>query len=172
PAMAVKPRQSVPALDLPLTGGGRYKLGAVPPERFTLLVIYRGLHCPVCSRYMAAFHGMLDDFAERGVEVVAVSADPEDRAIKAKQDWGLANMKVAYGFGIDAARAWGLYISQAIKDTEPATFTEPGLFLITSDGKLQMAVLNSMPHLRPAPEEVLKTVDFIIDRTYLARGEA
>jgi peroxiredoxin len=170
--MAVKPRQSVPALDLPLAGGGRYKLGETPPERFTLLVVYRGLHCPVCSRYMAAFHGLLGDFAKRGVDVVAVSADLEDRATRAKQDWGLADMKVAYGFGIDAAREWGLYISQAIKDKEPAHFTEPGLFLIARDGTLQMAVLNSMPHLRPAPEEVLKTIDFIIERTYPARGEA
>ena len=38
------PRESVPALDLPLVGGRHHVLGAKPAARFDLVVFYRGLH--------------------------------------------------------------------------------------------------------------------------------
>lgn len=170
--MSVKPRQSVPDLDLPLAGGGRYRLGENPPESFTVLVVYRGLHCPICKKYLSAFHDRLSDFGDAGAEVVAVSTDSAERAEKAKEEWGIGQLTVAHSLPVADAREWGLYISNAIKDGEPDAFTEPGLFLITPNGKLQMAVINSMPHLRPAPEDVLKTIAFIKERDYPARGEA
>jgi hypothetical protein len=42
----------VPALDVPLVGGGRFVLGATPGERFDLIVFYRRLHCPICAKYL------------------------------------------------------------------------------------------------------------------------
>ena len=50
--LALLPRQPVPALDVPLVTGGRFILGASPGERFDLLVFYRGLHCPICAKYL------------------------------------------------------------------------------------------------------------------------
>ena len=46
------PRQPVPSLDLPLVGGGTWSLAEQKPENFTMVVFYRGYHCPICSRYL------------------------------------------------------------------------------------------------------------------------
>lgn len=170
--MAVKPRETVPDLDLPLAGGGRYRLGQKPPEKFTALIFYRGLHCPVCKRYLTAFNGLADDYAKRGVDLVAISVNDKARAEESKRDWGLDRIAVAHDFPVDEASRWGLYVSNAIREAEPPRFNEPGLFLVTPENKLQFAVIATTPQLRPAPEDVLRTVDFIMERNYPARGEA
>jgi peroxiredoxin len=41
------PRQKVPALSVPLVGGGTWSLADQSPENFTMVVFYRGLHCPI-----------------------------------------------------------------------------------------------------------------------------
>ena len=48
----LKPRQTVPALEVS-TLQGPWSLGDQAPENFTMLVFYRGLHCPICSKYLA-----------------------------------------------------------------------------------------------------------------------
>lgn len=47
------PRQPVPALEVPTVGGGTWRLADQHPESFTMVVFYRGLHCPICSRISA-----------------------------------------------------------------------------------------------------------------------
>ncbi|MGE0565290.1 MAG: hypothetical protein AB7O50_12315 [Pseudolabrys sp.] len=42
------PRQPVPPLVVPLAGGGKFELSAEMPLHFTMVVFYRGLHCPSC----------------------------------------------------------------------------------------------------------------------------
>jgi hypothetical protein len=70
------------------------------------------------------------------------------------------------------ARDWSLNISTAISDKETPVFTEPGLFSVDSDGALVLAVLNSEPHMRPDPDELLSVVDRLIERGRPPRGEA
>ena len=43
------PRQLVPQLNVDLAGGGSFHLKGERPANFTLLVFYRGLHCPICK---------------------------------------------------------------------------------------------------------------------------
>lgn len=49
---ALLPRRPVPALRVPLVAGGLYVLGATPGAQFDLVVVYRGLHCPLCAKYL------------------------------------------------------------------------------------------------------------------------
>ena len=56
------PGQSVPDLDLELTIGARFQLSKQSPENFTMLVFYRGKHCPICKRYLEELGGKLDKF--------------------------------------------------------------------------------------------------------------
>lgn len=42
------PRKPVPPLSVPLVGGGHFDLASEGPKNFTMVVFYRGLHCPVC----------------------------------------------------------------------------------------------------------------------------
>lgn len=170
--MSLKPRTKVPALDLPTVGGGRFDLGAKQPQTFTMLVFYRGLHCPICKGYIGDLDRKLEKFRERGVDAVAISADTRERAEQTKRDWGIERLPIAYDLGIDQARDWGLYISSSIKEEEPSLFSEPGLFLIRPDGTLYCASIQTMPFARPSFADVLQAVSFVTEKDYPARGEA
>jgi peroxiredoxin len=170
------PRQPVPSLELPEVGGGTWRLSDQTPENFTLIVFYRGLHCPICSRYLGDLNAKAGDFAGKGVSIVVASSDTEERAAAAKSEWGLDNLTLAYGLDLDMARQWGLYISAGVGKTstgheEPALFSEPGLFLVRPDGTLYFATTQTMPFARPAFADILNAVGFVLDRNYPARGE-
>lgn len=169
----VKPRQPVPALEVDLVGGGRFSLAAEKPDRFSLVVFYRGYHCPVCRGYLGHLDRLLDDLADVGItSVVAVSGDDEDRARGTAEEWHLGRLPVGYGQSVASMREWGLYISKGIKEGEPAEFGEPGLFLVRPDATLYAAVLNTMPFGRPHLDEIVGAVRFVNEHEYPARGEA
>ena len=86
------PRQVVPDLTVPLVGGGHWTLADQTPDQFTLIVVYRGLHCPICSNYLADLSRKIDDFDSRGVKVLVVSSDAEERAVQAQEKWGLTHL--------------------------------------------------------------------------------
>lgn len=171
------PRQAVPSLTVPLVGPDNdFDLAADAPERFTMLVFYRGLHCPLCKRYLGDLEKRLAEFEKRGVSVLALSSDGKDRAEQAKTDWELASLRIGYGLTLKDARAWGLFISSGRGKTsigieEPALFSEPGLFLLRPDKTLYWSAVQTMPFSRPLFAEVLGALDFVIERDYPARGE-
>ena len=171
------PRQPVPALEVELVGGGRWSLAAQQPQNFTMLVFYRGLHCPVCRKYLGELNDLAERFATRRVSVLALSSDVRERAEEAKAKWGLERLDVGYGLSIDAARQWGLYVSThrgktSIGIEEPALFSEPGVFLVRPDRTLYWLAIQTMPFARPHFDEILAAMDFAIDKGYPARGEA
>ena len=175
--MSLMPNKPVPVLELNLVGGGRFSLAAEKPQHFTMVVFYRGLHCPICRRYLSELEGLLPEFAKRGVSVFAASSDAQDRAEQAKSGWGLANLRVGYGLSIEEARKWGLYVSSSKGPTsagvvEPDLFNEPGLFIVRPDGTLYWGTTSTMPFGRPHFNEILQSLDFVIPKNYPARGDA
>jgi peroxiredoxin len=134
------PRQSVPELTVPLVGGGEWSLASAKGDPFTMIVAYRGLHCPICKGYLGELQRHLDAFGERGVEVIAVSTDDGERAARSKADWGLDRLPVGHSMSLATARRWGLYISTSRSEAEPSLFAEPGLFLVRPDGTLYCAL--------------------------------
>jgi peroxiredoxin len=170
------PREAVPALDLTLTTGGRYTLGATPGAAFDLLVFYRGLHCPICTKYLLELERLEPEFRQRGVQVVAISSDSEDRARQMAEKVKAAGVKFAYGLSMSSARQWGLYISTSRGKTstgieEPALFSEPGVFIVRPDGTLYYGAVQTMPFARPQFQDLLGAIDFAIAKDYPARGE-
>lgn len=132
---------------------------------------------PDLPTYLREADRTLGEFAQRGVEVVAVSSDTRERAEQTRNDWGLKALPVGYGLSIDSAREWGLYVSTSRGKTstgvmEPELFSEPGLFLVRPDQTLYAASYATMPFARPHFSELLKALDFIIANDYPARGEA
>ena len=175
--MPLLPNKSVPALELNLVGGGRYSLAAEKPQNFTMVVFYRGLHCPICRRYLSELETLLPEFEKRGVSVFAASSDAQERAEQAKSGWGLPKLRVAYGLSIEEARNWGLYVSRSNGATstgvvEPDLFNEPGLFVVRPDGTLYWGTTSTMPFGRPHFNEILQSLDFVISKNYPARGDA
>ncbi len=173
----ITPRQEVPALNLKLLSGQPWQPADDAPEHFSLLVAYRGLHCPICKTYLQDLERHLDGLYQLGVDVLAFSTDVHERAQQAKTEWGLENLRIGYGLGIDQARAWGLYISSGRGATsvgveEPQLFNEPGVFLLRRDQTLYAATLSTMPFARPHFREILGALEFIIEKDYPPRGEA
>ena len=170
--MTIKPRQPAPPLEVKQLDGSPWRLHDAKPEKFEMIVVYRGLHCPVCKTYLGELETKLPEFTKRGVDVIAISTDSRERAGKAKADWGLHNLQVGCELSIASAREWELYISRSIRDGEPPEFSEPGLFLVTPDGTLFFASRGSAPWGRPPLDQMLRAVDVITERKMPARGEA
>jgi peroxiredoxin len=170
--VTIKPTHPVPELDLATLDGGRFRIPERRPKAFTMIVFYRGLHCPICKPYLRDLDRKLEEFENRGVDVIAVSTDTRERAARSKEEWEIGRLPIGYGLEIANAREWGLFISRGIKESEPAEFAEPGLFLVRPDGTLYAASVQSMPFARPHFSDVLAAVDFITKNDYPPRGEA
>ena len=164
------PGSPLPSLQLPLVGGGTFDLSQSTAGNFTLLVFYRGYHCPICKGQLQDMQNRLEELAELGVATVAISMDDEDRASRTKAEWGLPKIDLAYGLDEETARAFGLYITSAISDKEPAIFSEPGLFVVRPDGTLYCASIQTMPFTRPSLAELLPSLNYAISHGYPARG--
>lgn len=171
------PRQKTPDLSLPLVGGGQFTLSQEGAQRGTVVAFYRGLHCPICARYLTELERLTPEFHARGVTTVAVSSDGAERAADMADKIGAKNLRVAYDLTLKAAREdWGLYISTSRGKTsigieEPALFSEPGLFMVTPEQTLYYGSVQTMPFVRPHFSELLSALDFAIEKNYPARGE-
>jgi peroxiredoxin len=173
PSHPVVPRQPAPPLDVALLeGDGGFSLSDNQPPVFTLVLFYRGLHCPVCRAQLTELDARLDEFAQRGVDVIAISADTADRASRARSEWQLERLRLGIGLDEVTMRRWGLFVSRAIKESEPDFFNEPGLFLVGADGTVFYGALNSGPWARPRLDDVLACIDFVRENDYPARGES
>ena len=174
--LALTPRQPVPALNIPLVGGDRFVLGAAPGDTFDLIVFYRGLHCPICAKYLMELERLMPEFEKRGVNVIAVSSDSAERAEAMAEKIKAAQLKVGYAISLQSARQWGLYISASRGQTsigidEPALFSEPAVFIVRPDGTLYYGSTQTMPFARPQFQDLLAAIDFAVAKNYPARGE-
>ncbi len=170
--MTLLPNRTCPDLEFPVLGPAedRWNIDQATPETFSLLIFYRGLHCPICRSYLREFERRYEEFVELGVELVALSMDDKDRAMQARKQWELCKLPLGYGLKERVARMWGLYISESIKDDEPLRFSEPGLFLVRPNRRLFYVGINSMPFGRPHPDDMLDAVEFSLQNDYPARG--
>ena len=173
---ALTPRQPVPALSIPLINGDPFVLGADPARAFELLVFYRGLHCPICAKYLMELNRLAPEFEKRGVRVLALSSDTQERARAMAERIKATGLSVGYDLSLQVARQWGLYISTSRGTTsigidEPALFSEPGVFLVRPDATLYYGSTQTMPFARPAFQDLLAAIDFAIAKDYPARGE-
>jgi peroxiredoxin len=170
------PREKVPALSVPLVGKGTFTLGENKPESFDLLVFYRGLHCPLCAKYLLELERLAPEFAAKGVNIIAISSDDQERAQKMAEKINAKGVGIAYGLALPVARSWGLYISQSKGQTsigidEPAKFIEPAVYLVRPDGTLYYGAVQTMPFARPQFQDLLGAVGFALEKNYPARGE-
>jgi len=170
------PTQTVPTMVVPTNAHGAFDLARQPAERFNLLVFFRGLHCPLCAKYLKELGGLLPELSKRGVAAIAISSDPEDRSIEMAAKVGVPDLPFGYALPLQTARDWGLYLSKGKGKTstgveEPALFAEPGLFLVRPDGTLYYGAVQTMPFARPGFADLMMAIDFAIDKNYPARGE-
>lgn len=159
-----------PTIWLQTLSGKSLALGQPPQGKWQLLVIYRGLHCPICKKYLGQINDMKADFDKLNVQIVAVSTDPEEKAKKLASESGL-DFELAYGLSIDQARDLGLYISSPLDSAETdQPFAEPGLFFIRPDSGLHFGEVSSAPFCRPDLEMIKMGISAIQEKDYPPRG--
>jgi peroxiredoxin len=109
-------------------------------------------------------------FSDLGVEVVAVSADPEEKA-RAFVEETSATMPMGYDLSLDQMAQLGLYISDPRSPQETdRPFAEPGLFVINAEGKVQIVDTSNAPFARPDLEVLASGIGFVRANDYPIRG--
>ncbi|WP_124978837.1 peroxiredoxin-like family protein [Nonlabens xiamenensis] len=167
----MKPQQKTPELELDLINDTKWSLHKQDPDKYSLLIFYRGHHCPICKKQLESVKNHLNDLTDRGINVIAISMDKEQRAKKTGEEWDIESLPVAFELSKDKAQEWGLYLSKGVSDKEPELFSEPGMFLVKDDGTLYFSSVQTMPFARPSIKDVLNAVDYIEKNNYPARGE-
>jgi len=166
------PRSPAPILSVPLLAGDTWTLADQSDPAFTVVVFYRGQHCPICKTYLKQIDALIDQAAGQGVGVVAVSMDVEDRARATAGETGVQHLPIGYDMSEATARAFGLYLSSARPGSqEPARFSEPGLFVVKPDGTIFFAQTQSAPFTRPDFAKLLGGLKFAAENDYPARGD-
>lgn len=160
-----------PKTDLARLGGGTVTLGQ--PENghdWQLVVIYRGLHCPICKKYLAQLEGMKDAFAEKGIDIVVASGDPVEKAEEMSREHA-PSLTMGYEMTVGQMNDLGLYVSdpRSPKETD-RPFPEPGLFVVNPAGDIQMIDISNAPFLRPDLDRVLSGITFVRENDYPIRG--
>ncbi len=167
----MRPSTVAPALTIKTLAGKTWSLSEQKPNKFTMVVFYRGDHCPICRDYLTDLAARLDDFKNLGVSnVIAVSGDTEELAKKTQSENRLGELTLGFNFDPKSMVNWGLFISNSIKDEEPKYFSEPGLFLIDSDGKLFFCSTSSLPFARPQFDDLLDGLKVVALEDYPRRG--
>ena len=163
--------QDFPKMDVAKLGGGTLTLGQPQEGRdWQLVVVYRGLHCPICKKYLSTLDGLVADFNKAGVDVVAVSGDPKDKAREMAQEQDLS-LTIGYDMSIAQMRELGLYVSDPRSPQETdQPFAEPGVFVVNGDGNIQILDISNAPFARPDLEGLLNGIKFVRDNDYPIRG--
>ena len=53
------PRRETPDLTVETLEHGRFDLATETTDRGTLVIVYRGLHCPICQKYLKQADGLV-----------------------------------------------------------------------------------------------------------------
>lgn len=167
-SMKLTAGQPFPAFAVSWAGGG--DIAPVTGQGWRMVVVYRGRHCPLCKRYLKTLDGMLADFAAAQVAVMAISGDPEEKAVADVQEHGW-RFPVGYGLSVEQMKALGLYVSlpRSPEETD-RPFPEPGLFVINPKGETQIIDVSNAPFARPDLGGILAGIRLIVERHYPIRG--
>ena len=162
PATKPVPGSLFPRVEIPMLGGGVLQLGnASDGYDWQLIVVYRGKHCPICTRYLRELNEVVAPLKDLGIEVVAISADNEQRAT-AQIAQVSPEFSVGYGLTVPQMQALGLYISGPRHGIDVAVpFAEPALFVVNEKTELRMVDIANVPFMRPQLSSLVGGLKFM-----------
>ena len=158
-ALRPLPGQAAPPLHVPELSGGWFVLASRRPDVFTMIVFFRGLHCPICHAQLHELDRRVAELGARGIEIIAISAETLERSRQLAKEWEIKHLNIGYGLPERMMRAWGLFLSRGRFASEPPLFNEPGLFLVDRESRIYYEAVVSMPVGRPRLTEVLRAID-------------
>ena len=136
------------------------------------MFVYRGKHCPLCTKYLNEIEGYLDAFAEANVDVMAVSGDSKAQ-LETHLEKVDVSFPIAYGLTEEQMKELGLYISLPRSEQETDhNFAEPGLFVVNGEGNLHVVDISNNPFVRPELGALTRGLNWIKhpDNNYPIRG--
>ncbi|MGB5864217.1 MAG: peroxiredoxin-like family protein [Sulfitobacter sp.] len=160
-----------PKTDVAQLGGDTLTLGAPRGDHdWQLVVVYRGLHCPLCKAYLSKLQELEADFNALGIDVIAVSGDPQEKA-QAFADEKELKLTIGYDLSVAQMGALGLYISdpRSAQETD-RPFPEPGVFVINDHGAIQIVDVSNAPFARPDLQTLVGGLKFVRANDYPVRG--
>jgi peroxiredoxin len=162
-----------PSIEVTDSEGNQVTLGQ-PRDGFTwqAVFVYRGRHCPLCTRYLNQLVEYKEQFAQAGVDIIAVSADSEAQ-MRQQLTQVSVNFPIAYGLTEAQMKALGVYISIPRSEQETDhNFAEPGLFVVNEQGNLHVVDISNNPFVRPELGALANGLNWIRDpnNNYPIRG--
>ncbi len=112
------PRRPVPELRVPTLAHGEFDLAADAPKLFTLICFYRGLHCPVCLKYLRELESLIPEYERRGTKVIAISSDVRERAQEMANKVGASLRSRIFTAAGGCSQVGSLYFVVAWKDID------------------------------------------------------
>lgn len=157
-----------PTITVPRVGGGEIAPAAM--DGWRLVIVYRGKHCPLCKPYLGGLDTLIEEFRASGVAVMAISADPAEKATADVAEFGW-RFPVGHDLSVAQMRELGLYVSSPRSPTETdRPFAEPGLFLINPEGRVQIVEISNAPFARPDLAAIARGAKRIQEMNYPVRG--
>ncbi|WP_064791298.1 peroxiredoxin-like family protein [Shewanella woodyi] len=164
---------SFPSIELLSINDGKVTLGK--PQNgadWQMVIVYRGKHCPLCTRYLNEVERLKLEFLKFGVDIIAVSADSLEQARTHIEQLDVS-YPIAYGLTVAQMQQLGLYISnpRSAQETDHP-FAEPGLFVVNEKGLAQVIDISNGPFVRPELSVLLSGLGFIRnpENNYPIRG--
>jgi peroxiredoxin len=157
-------------MSFPRVGGGEITVGG-DTENWTLLIVYRGKHCPRCKKYLNALNDMRNDWTDAGFDIAVVSADSLEKAQADQTEFG---WEFDLGYGLSEAQMdqLGVYVTDPLSPAEPDhRFAEPGTFVLRPDGSQIIVAISNGPAVRPELSELLGGMIFNKTNDRPARGK-
>lgn len=165
----IKPADPFPPIEFKMMSGETERLSD-NTGRWTVLVVYRGDHCPRCKTYVARLHELAAAYAEREVDLRLASMDPENVARRTIEENGWT-LPVAHSLSVAECQQLSVYLTDHEDGAElSGPYAEPGLYLINPEGLTQVIATSNSPSVRPDLEVVLDGIIGTQDRNLPIRG--
>ena len=158
----------IPDIEISLINGNAARLYD-ETSIWILLIVYRGLHCPICKDYATRFEHNLSKLQDMNTQLFFISADSLEKARTFAEELNLKS-KIEYRLGIEEMRKFGLYVSEPRPNEVDYIFPEPGLFLINPKGRLHIIEISNAPFIRPDFNLILRGINHIQKNNYPIRG--
>ncbi|KAJ3131217.1 hypothetical protein HK100_006625 [Physocladia obscura] len=140
------PGSSFPILTVPLVSGGETTVKS-DGTNAKLVVIYRAWWCPFCNETLKSLVANVSKLTDAGIDVIAVSADPKEKAEQLVKDIGI-NFPIGYGLNLDQLKTLGTFVSDPAWHSQlpqKHLFSEPAWFLVDQNNNIKYLDYGSAP---------------------------
>ncbi len=151
------PEIQVQSLDGETVTLGRPKEG----NDWQMVIVYRGKHCPLCTRQLNTMAVHKAALEKIDIDLVAVSGDSKAQ-LEAHLPQLIVNYPLYFGLTEEQMKTLGCYISipRSPEETDH-NFSEPAMFVVNGDRKIQVVDYSNNPFVRPDAERLISGLQWI-----------